>query len=144
MPTDLTPLVVATTNLPAARRAHRWFNNRSILSKITRDGTTSIEVCVPHPSGEGPDQEDLIENTRWALAALLPEGTKIDVVRGPERFAVLARRSGASVFGAAAAICKGTDGREIHYGTMEEAEAEAARLNERVRSPNVRYSAVKL
>jgi hypothetical protein len=61
-----------------------------------------------------------------------------------ERFAVLARRSGASVFGAAAAICKDINGKEIHYQTMEEAEAEAARLNEWVKSANVRYSAVSL
>jgi len=81
--TDLTPLVSATTNLPTARKAHTWFRNRSILSKITRDGITKIEVCVPHPSvsGQGPDQETLIESTRAALAALLPAGTPIGIIR---------------------------------------------------------------
>lgn len=75
--------LVATTNLKAARAAHRWFNNRSILSKVTRDGVTKIEVCVPHPSpsGEGPTQEILIAKTRCALRDLLPDGTAIEVIR---------------------------------------------------------------
>lgn len=82
MPTNLTPLLVATASLKDAKRAHRWFYNRSILSKITRDGITTIKVCVPHPSasGEGPDQESLIERTRASLADLLPEGVEIKVV----------------------------------------------------------------
>lgn len=83
MTTTLTPFVFATTNLPAARKARTWFRNRSILSKITRDGTTKIEVLVPHPSvsGEGPSQETLIETTAAALAALLPANTSISIIR---------------------------------------------------------------
>lgn len=79
----LLPLVTAVTSLTAARAAHKWFHRRSILSKITRDGVTTIEVCVPHPSpsGVGATQEALIESTRKALADLLPDGTEIRVLR---------------------------------------------------------------
>lgn len=79
---SLLSIIWATTNLHDARKAHTWFQNRSILSKITRDGVTKIEVLVPHPSPSegGLDQEALISSCREALAKLLPSDTKIETV----------------------------------------------------------------
>lgn len=57
-------------------------------------------------------------------------------------FAILARRSGDSIFGAAEALCKGKDGEVVTYETFEDADAAATLLNDRVSSPNVSYRAV--
>ncbi len=43
-------IIVYATNVPtaSAKRASEYLRRRNILSKITKDGTTKIEVFIPH------------------------------------------------------------------------------------------------
>jgi hypothetical protein len=52
----------------------------------------------------------------------------------------MAYRSGGSVLGSAAAPCK-HDGKVMLFETLEEAEAQAKRWNDRTKSKNVHYCA---
>jgi hypothetical protein len=46
-PSGLPHVVSAITDLKSARSANRYFRNRSILTKITRDGVTTLSMFVP-------------------------------------------------------------------------------------------------
>jgi hypothetical protein len=58
------------------------------------------------------------------------------------KYGIIASRSGGSMFGAATAWAK-RDGKVMLFASLAEAEAEAARLNGKLRSSNVSYRAAE-
>lgn len=78
---QMTKIVYALTTKAAARSAYAWFRKRSILSKITTDGRTKIEVLVPDASvsGNGPSVDDMAKQIAGSLVELLPSGTEVVV-----------------------------------------------------------------